>query len=446
MQLKGIAIVPTDTEVNERSIRDLILKIASQKPETLVLINPEGHVFTDAISVDYLLNLKEGEHTYSCDMGILDDMNRIFARVKLPYIFLNPEKLSEFNITASTEAYASRFLDLTSRVIEDYKIVSLTQAPLPKEELLECGRSIREAIETSGHSSVIVVFANLKDPDNLEYQNLLTESISKEDYLPIIEYNPTSKQEDSYDALLIGLGATEQLKTEVTMSETDNEWAFMTFAVNTETDNKDKEFTVPSIIEAYKELEQQRRKELIEAESEIIKLVRAAVTLWINEGKKLDFDSYAEDNIETAELLERLKNQRTGVFVSIVKNNRPRGSMGTINPVADNIAEEIIRNSIEASMYDPQFVPVRPEEIDELNFEVNVLDPPERVDDISELDPEKYGVIVEQGLKRGVVLPGIREIKTAEEQLELAKERAGINEITDSWDPMLISRFTVEAF
>src|SRR5690606_36304199 len=117
---------------------------------------------------------------------------------------------------------------------------------------------------------------------------------------------------------------------------------------------------------------------------------------------------------------------RRGVFVSIKKNGNLRGCIGTIRPVTKNIAQEIIRNAVEAGVYDPRFSPVEEDELPELEFSVDVLTEPVKANK-EELDPKKYGVIVRSGHKTGVLLPNLEGVDTVEEQLRIALQKAGIS-------------------
>ena len=128
------------------------------------------------------------------------------------------------------------------------------------------------------------------------------------------------------------------------------------------------------------------------------------------------------------DLPDEMKSVRAGAFVSIHKGGALRGCIGTIAPTCINVAEEIISNAIAASTRDPRFPAVRPDELNELEINVDVLTTPEEITDKSLLDPKKYGVIVISGLKRGVLLPDLEGIDTVEEQIEIAKRKAGITE------------------
>ena len=61
-----------------------------------------------------------------------------------------------------------------------------------------------------------------------------------------------------------------------------------------------------------------------------------------------------------------------------------------------------------------------------LEYSVDVLGEAEKISGAGELDPEKYGVIVERGRRRGLLLPAIEGVKDAAMQLALVLEKAGI--------------------
>jgi AmmeMemoRadiSam system protein A len=126
------------------------------------------------------------------------------------------------------------------------------------------------------------------------------------------------------------------------------------------------------------------------------------------------------------DLPEEMINQRAGVFVSLKKNGNLRGCIGTFMPTQENIAREIIKNAISAAVDDPRFPPVTASELGDLAISVDVLSPPEEIFDVSELDPEKYGVIVSSGYKKGLLLPDLEGVDTIEEQVDIAKRKAGI--------------------
>jgi AmmeMemoRadiSam system protein A len=118
--------------------------------------------------------------------------------------------------------------------------------------------------------------------------------------------------------------------------------------------------------------------------------------------------------------------EKAGVFVCLKKHGQLRGCIGTFMPSYDNVGVETIMNAIAAATKDPRFQPVEKSELQELNYSVDVLSPPEKISDMKELDPRKYGVIVVSGHRRGLLLPDLEGVDTVEEQLRIAKLKADI--------------------
>lgn len=127
-------------------------------------------------------------------------------------------------------------------------------------------------------------------------------------------------------------------------------------------------------------------------------------------------------------LIDDLINNKAGVFVSLHKNDLLRGCTGTIKSTTSCIADEIIHNAISAGMMDPRFSSVKRRELPYLQYKVDVLLPAEKIDSIDELDVKKYGVIVYHHSKSGLLLPNLDGIDSVEEQVSIAKRKAGIKE------------------
>jgi AmmeMemoRadiSam system protein A len=160
-----------------------------------------------------------------------------------------------------------------------------------------------------------------------------------------------------------------------------------------------------------------------------VELARRAVEEYVRHGRKIP---------PPEKLTEGLR-RRAGAFVSIKKRGELRGCIGTFLPSQENLAEEIITNAISSATRDYRFPPIVPEELEELEYSVDILTPPEPAT-VEELNPKRYGVLVESGGRRGLLLPDLEGVDTVEEQLEIAKRKAGIapNE------PVQIYRFEVE--
>lgn len=179
--------------------------------------------------------------------------------------------------------------------------------------------------------------------------------------------------------------------------------------------------------------EAEKKKQLLQLrsnEDSYIRLARTTIDTYVRTGNIIDVPQ---------DLDKEMSHRRAGVFVSIKEDGRLRGCIGTIQAVQTSIAEEIIANAISASTKDPRFSPIEPWELDRLIISVDVLGEKEKIDSPEQLDPKRYGVIVTKGRKRGLLLPNLEGIDTVEEQIAIAKRKAGIRED----DPVELERFEV---
>jgi AmmeMemoRadiSam system protein A len=141
------------------------------------------------------------------------------------------------------------------------------------------------------------------------------------------------------------------------------------------------------------------------------------------------------------ELTAEMK-ERAGVFICIKKHGQLKGCIGTFEPTRANVAEEIIHNAISSAVGDPRFSPVKASELPELDYSVDILTQPEPVSSKDQLDPRKYGVIVESGLRRGLLLPDLEGVDTVDAQIDICRRKAGISED----EPVNLYRFEVRRY
>jgi AmmeMemoRadiSam system protein A len=167
-----------------------------------------------------------------------------------------------------------------------------------------------------------------------------------------------------------------------------------------------------------------------QSQSTYVKLARDNIEEFVKTGKTIEIP---------ADLPQEMLTEKAGVFVSLKMNGNLRGCIGTIAPVQENIALEILKNSISAASEDPRFPPVGRHELGDLTYSVDVLGAPEPIKSIEELDVIRYGVIVTSGYKRGLLLPNLDGIDTAEHQVSIALQKAGIR----SDEPYALERFEV---
>ena len=137
--------------------------------------------------------------------------------------------------------------------------------------------------------------------------------------------------------------------------------------------------------------------------------------------------------------------QAAGAFVTLrTSAGELRGCMGTTEPSQPTVAEEIIQNAISSATRDPRFPRVTVEELPDLTYGVDVLSPPEPVRGPIDLEPGRFGVIIEtlDAQRRALLLPGIQGIDTVDQQWQAVHQKAGIR----LGDPVRVERFTVTRF
>ncbi len=149
----------------------------------------------------------------------------------------------------------------------------------------------------------------------------------------------------------------------------------------------------------------------------LVSLAMDAVELYIREHTVLPVN----DSDLTPEMRER-----AGVFVCLKVRGTLRGCIGTFQPVEKNVAAEVVRNAVSAATCDPRFTCVEARELPDLEYSVDVLTAPERINGPGDLDPKRYGVIVQAGRMRGLLLPDLDGVDTVDRQLSIAMQKAGI--------------------
>lgn len=181
-----------------------------------------------------------------------------------------------------------------------------------------------------------------------------------------------------------------------------------------------------------------------------ILLAKSAVENYIKEKKII---------LPSKNLPKEFFTKKSGVFVTIEKESQLRGCIGTYLPTKENIAKEIISNAIAAATEDYRFGLIQKEEFSELSYTVYILNKPELIKDIKELNPKKYGIIVKTmpisypetdvmfnghaAPKSGLLLPDLEGIDTSEKQISIACQKAGIE---PGREKIIIYKFTVEKY
>lgn len=172
-----------------------------------------------------------------------------------------------------------------------------------------------------------------------------------------------------------------------------------------------------NFLDRYEERERLRLLALREREDPYVRLARYTIETFVGTGRLPEVPRG---------LPEELYHTRAGAFVSLKEDGRLRGCIGTIQAVRGSLAEEIMHNAVSACSEDPRFSPVEAREVERLTISVDVLGETEKVSSPDELDVARYGVIVTRGARRGLLLPNLEGVDTVEQQIDVAKQKAGI--------------------
>jgi len=149
----------------------------------------------------------------------------------------------------------------------------------------------------------------------------------------------------------------------------------------------------------------------------LVKLARETIESYVRDERIPNAPAPLPEEMEIA----------AGAFVSLHDSRgNLRGCIGTIEPTHSNVAEEVIHNAVAAATRDPRFPPIQPAELEGLDVKVDVLTPAEPIAGPEELDVKRYGVIVQSGWRRGLLLPDLEGVDSVEMQIDIARQKAGI--------------------
>lgn len=142
----------------------------------------------------------------------------------------------------------------------------------------------------------------------------------------------------------------------------------------------------------------------------------------------------------TGKLAETWGRRQAGVFVTLYRDGKIRNSLGAAFPLQANVCDEVVRTAVAVAFQDPAHPPIDAKELPRITLTVQVVLPPEPVARIEEVDPRLYGLIAYTGYRMGVLLPRVDGVETAEDQVRQVMAKAGVG----AGEPLWLLRFPVE--
>ncbi|GAV24683.1 hypothetical protein ciss_06160 [Carboxydothermus islandicus] len=433
------------------ALKELKEKIKKINPETLIVISPHAPLFSDVVAVNMNEKLTGNFGNFGApEITFSYQTDLEFART-----FITKAKHEGVSV-AGIDAGLARVVRVPTTLDhgtmvplyyldpeQKYRLVVVSQGLIPFSEIYRLGTIIREVAAELKRQIVIIASGDLShrltpdapagyDPSGRYFDRLMVDVFTKGDPWELLTIDKSFAEqagECGLRSFIMLFGAFEgyRVRSGVLSYEGPFGVGYLVAEVEAQGEDKERYFYPKLIVKKQEEIKKRREKE-----SPYVRLAREALETYVRTGK----------TITPPEPLPEIFKRKAGVFVSIKKDGELRGCIGTIAPTTENLAEEIIKNSLEAGLRDPRFEPVEEGELDELTYSVDILYPPEEVRDLAELDPRKYGVIVSKGFRRGLLLPDLEGVDTVEKQLAIAKRKAGI--APD--EPVKIERFLVERY
>lgn len=443
-------IVPEIGKGQESSISDTALaykavarQIALLEPETIVIISPHATMYAD------YFHISPGQRAHG-DFGqfrakqvafdaVYDTelVKEISALCRDRHLMAGPLGEQDASLDHGTMV-PLYFID---QVYRDYKLVRVGLSGLPLTDHYALGQAIREAAQRMRRRTVIVASGDLSHclkedgpygykEEGPVYDKHIMDVMGSGNFFRLFEFTDDFRRNASecgHGAFTIMAGALD--RTEIEAQPLSYQGTFGVgygiCAYRVIGEDSERNFK-----EQYEEKERRRLKERKAAEDIYVRLARESLETYVTTGEMLPMPEALPDE---------LTGRRAGAFVSLKKDGRLRGCIGTIGPVRETLAAEILENAVSAGTRDPRFSPVGQEELAKLEYSVDVMGEPERIASEDELDTEKYGVIVTKGSKRGLLLPNLEGINTPQEQIAIARQKAGIGPD----EPVSLERFEV---
>ena len=446
MAVKGAVMVPhppviipeighgEEQKIRETSdsYRKAAAKIAGWKPETVVVISPHSVMYADYFHI-------------SPGTGAQGDFGQFRAsQVKFQvdydteFVKVLAREAEARDIPAGTLGEREKRLDhgtmvplyFLDRYMQDYRLVRVGLSGLPFTVHYELGECIRKTAELLDRDVVIIGSGDLShklkedgpygfQKEGPEYDERIMDVMGRGAFGELFDFSEDfcdKAAECRHRSFTIMAGALDGLKVKTErLSHQGTFGVGYGICIYEVTGSDPQRYFLEQYRRAQREAAERRKA----SEDSYVQLARKTVETYVRTGKKLRVPEG---------LPEEMYSRRAGVFVSLKEEGRLRGCIGTIAPVRGSIAEEIIENGISAAAKDPRFHAVEPEELDRLEYSVDVLGETEKIDSPEKLDVKRYGVVVSRGYRRGLLLPDLEGVDTVEEQIEIARRKAGIPE------------------
>ncbi len=406
--------------------------ISSLQPEMIVLLSPHQIMYADYFHI-------------SPGQGSRGDFGQFrAARTSMEvsydteFVRVLCDAAAEAGLEAGTLGERERKLDhgtmvplyFVNQLWKEYRLVRIGLSGFPLAAHYRPGQCIQAAAQTLGRNTVVVASGDLShklkedgpygyQEEGPAYDARVMDVMGGAAFGELLEFSEDfceKAAECGHRSFTILAGAFD--RTGVAVERLSYEGSFgVGYGVCTYRPTGYDE--TRNFLEQYEEKERQVLLARREREDPYVRLARHTIESFVKTGTLPKVPQG---------LPEELYQNRAGAFVSLKEDGRLRGCIGTIQAVRGSLAEEIMHNAVSACSADPRFDPVEDWEVERLTISVDVLGETERISSPEELDVTRYGVIVTRGKRRGLLLPNLEGVDTIEQQVAIAKQKAGIKE------------------
>jgi len=419
--------------------------------DTLVMISPHATVFADAIAISALRELKGDLRQFdapgvsfklSNDLDLVAGIHSAAARVGIVTVSVDNELAARHKLSTELDHGITAPLYFIRAAGVNLPLVHVSMGMFTFPKLYSFGMALRNAADKLNRKVAVLASGDLShkltrdapagyDPVGREYDQRIVELVRGMDVEGFHELDPDLVEqagECGLRSIAMMLGTLDGLAVQSRVLSYEGPFGvgYLVAAL------------LPGEPEDSRRLEQ-KLDQLSKAKTIRKRAGESIPVRLAREVLERYFDGPRGMTINPAEVPEEFAARRAGVFVSLKKHGELRGCIGTIEPVQDTIIEEIAENAVSAASRDPRFYPLEEDELPELDISVDILTTPEPIKGLDELDPKNYGVIVSSGGRRGLLLPDLEGIDTASEQVNIARQKAGISPD----EPVQLERFKV---
>ncbi|WP_027718454.1 AmmeMemoRadiSam system protein A [Desulfovirgula thermocuniculi] len=442
-----------DAEVvvsSQKAMLELGRRLRDSGAQVVALISPHGPVFRDAVAVWALERLagdlapfgaRQVRFEVENDLALARAVQEEAAALEVNVVLLDKKTARSYGLTPDLDHGTVVPLYFLRRAGVDWPLLPVGMSFLPRPKLYAFGAALARAAARLGRKLAVLASGDLShrltpdapagfDPRGAEFDREIVRLVGAADaegVLGIEETLASRAGECGLRSIIMALGAFDGLSVKAEVLSYEGPFGVGYLVAHLAPGGED---PARRLLERLAERAQQARRARREREGFLVRVARRALE---------NYFAGKEEREEEKEIPPEFA-RRAGVFVSLHKEGQLRGCIGTVTPQHKNIVEEVAANALAAALRDPRFPPVTADELADLEIKVDVLSPPEPVQGPQDLDPKKYGVIVKSGGRQGLLLPDIEGVDTVEEQLEIARKKAGIG----PGEPVQLYRFTVE--